>query len=93
MTALFLVSTCARSSDVRTLGRDLCRSPSIASTDVGLTILWNQPSAAAAYARAMETATADFLIFAHCDDYFPENWFERLDGRLTVLGASMPIWP
>jgi hypothetical protein len=59
MTALFLVSTCARSSDVRTLGRDLCRSPSIASTDVGLTILWNQPSAAAAYPLVEQDAVYD----------------------------------
>jgi hypothetical protein len=92
MASLFHVYTCARTSDVETLERDLCRSPSIANSDVGLTVLWNQPSAAAAFARAMETATADFLIFAHCDVYFPENWFERLAWEVDRLTRLDPNW-
>ena len=94
MAALFHVYTCARTSDVPILQRDLCRSPYIANSYVELTILWNQPSAAAAYARAMETATAAFLIFAHCDVYFPENWFERLAwevDRLTRLDSNWAV--
>jgi hypothetical protein len=88
MAARFQVYTCARSSDVDTLERDLRRSPAIASSEVELTILWNQPSAASAYAGAVEAASADILIFAHCDVYLPENWFERLEwevDRLTHL--------
>lgn len=92
MTPLFHVYTCARSSDVKTLERDLYRSPSIASSDVGLTILWNRPSAAAAYASAVETASADFLVFAHCDVYFPENWFERLAWEIDRLTRLDPSW-
>ncbi|MDE5452813.1 hypothetical protein GWE18_08015 [Bradyrhizobium sp. CSA112] len=92
MAPLFHIYTCARSSDVSTLERDLYRSPSIANSDVGLTILWNQPSAAAAYARAIETATADFLVFAHCDVYFPENWFERLAWEIDRLMLLDPSW-
>jgi hypothetical protein len=92
MAILFHVYTCARTSDVKTLERDLCRSPSISNSDVGLTILWNQPSAAAAYARAVETATADFLVFAHCDVYFPENWFKRLAWELDRLTRLDPNW-
>jgi len=74
-----------------TLQRNLRRSPAIANGEVDLTILWNRPSAAGAYACAMETASADILIFAHCDVYFPENWFERLDwevDRLTRLDSN-----
>src|SRR5947208_16404484 len=92
MNCAFHVYTCARSSDIGTLERDLCSSPSIASADVGLTILWNQPSASAAYARAVETATADFLVFAHCDVFFPQNWFERLKWEVDRLTRLDPNW-
>ncbi|SDG38355.1 hypothetical protein SAMN05216338_1001105 [Bradyrhizobium sp. Rc2d] len=92
MAALFHVYTLARTSDIPILQRDLCRSPYIANGCVELTVLWNQPSAAAAYARAIETATADFLIFAHCDVYFPENWFERLAWEVDRLTRLDPNW-
>jgi hypothetical protein len=94
MGSRFHVYTCARSSDLGTLDRDLRRSPEIANGDVNLTILWNQPSASSAYARAMETASADILIFAHCDVYFPGNWFERLKWeveRLTRLDTNWAV--
>src|SRR5262249_20006175 len=92
MSSRFHVYTCARSSDVDTLRRDLYRSPAIASGKVGLTVLWNQPSAASAYAGAMKTASAEFLVFAHCDVYFPENWFERLEWEVDRLARLDPNW-
>src|SRR4051812_3602162 len=92
MAAPFHVYTCARTSDAPTLERDLRRSPSIANGEVSLTVLWNQPSATSAYAHAMETATADLLIFAHCDVYFPENWFERLAWEADRLTRLDPNW-
>ena len=94
MAPRFHVYTCARSSDVETLQRDLRRSPAIANGKVELTVLWNQLSAAGAYARAMETASAEFLVFAHCDVFFPENWFERLEwevDRLTRLDTDWAV--
>ena len=92
MTTRFHVYTCARSSDAEILERDLRSSPAIARGLVNLTVLWNQPSAAGAYARAMETASADILIFAHCDVYFPENWFERLEWEVDRLTNLDPDW-
>lgn len=92
MTTRFHVYTCARSSDAKTLERDLRSSPAIVRGLVNLTVLWNQPSAASAYAHAMETARADILIFAHCDVHFPENWFERLEWEVDRLTRLDPNW-
>ena len=88
----FHVYCLARSSDVGRLGTDLTRSPEIANGNVGLTILWNQASAAKALARAMETATAEVLIFAHCDVYFPGCWFARLTWEVDRLARIDPKW-
>src|SRR4051794_21312802 len=92
--ASFHVYTCARSTDVEILDRDLRRSPAIAKGDVKLTILWNQSNASGAYARAIASAREDILIFAHCDVFFPEYWFERLDWeirRLTQLDSNWAV--
>jgi hypothetical protein len=70
----------------------LTRSPEIANGKVGLTVLWNQESAAAAYARAMESATAEVLIFAHCDVYFPGSWFARLAWEVDRLARIDSTW-
>ena len=55
----FHVYCLARSSDVGQLETDLACSLEIASGKVGLTILWEQASAAGGYAGAMKTATAE----------------------------------
>jgi hypothetical protein len=88
----FHVYSLARSSDVSRLETDLTRSPEIANGKIGLTVLWNQASAAGAYARAMETATAEVLIFAHCDVYFPAGWFTRLAWEVDRLARIDPEW-
>jgi hypothetical protein len=88
----FHVYCLARSSDVVHLETNLARSPEIADGKVGLTILWNQASAAGAFARAMETATAEILIFAHCDVYFPGGWFARLAWEIDRLARIDPEW-
>ena len=88
----FHVYCLARSSDVGRLEADLTRSPEIANGNVGLTVLWNQASAAQALARAMETATAEVLIFAHCDVYFPGCWFAPLTWEVDRLGRLDPKW-
>ena len=88
----FHVYSLARSIDVPRLETDLGRSPEIANGKVGLTILWNPKSAAAAYARAMQSATAEVLIFAHCDVYFPGSWFARLAWELDRLDRIDPTW-
>jgi hypothetical protein len=88
----FHVYCVARSGDVDRLETDLARSPEIAMEKVGLTVLWNQANASGAYARAMETATAEVLIFAHCDVYFPDGWFARLAWEVDLLARVDPEW-
>ena len=89
----FHVYVCARTSiDTPILERDLSRSPAIANKDVALTVLWNQKSAAIAFGTAIENATADFLVFTHCDVYFPEGWFERLAWEVDRLMQADPNW-
>lgn len=68
------------------------RSPAIAKGEVGLTILWDTGNAARAYAQAVETATADILIFTHCDVYFPEFWFDRLASEVDRLTDMDKEW-
>lgn len=88
----FHIYTCARSTDIDILERDLRRSPLVSRGKVGLTVLWNQPSASSAYAAAMGSANADILIFAHCDIYFPDGWFERLRWEIERLNQIDPAW-
>ncbi len=92
MSPIFQVYCCARSSDRGRLDTDLLSSPEIKNGKVGLTILWNQASAGAAYSRAIKTATAKVLVFAHCDVYFPQGWFERLEWELDRLSRIDSEW-
>ena len=92
MSAQFQVYACVRSSDAERLQKDLATSPEIASGEVGLTVLWDQESASGAYARVIETATADILIFTHCDVFFPDGWFERLKWEVRRLSCLDRNW-
>lgn len=83
MSGRFHIFACARTSDKEFLMRNLLRSPAIAENKVPLAVLWNQESASIAFGNAMERATAEFLIFTHCDVYFPRLWFQRLEWRWT----------
>jgi hypothetical protein len=88
----FHVYVCARTSDASTLDRDLASSPEIANKNVPLTILWNQKSASIAFSTTVENARADFLVFTHCDVYFPEHWFERLAWEVDRLTQKDRDW-
>jgi glycosyltransferase involved in cell wall biosynthesis len=88
----FHVYVCARTTDAQTLERDLARSPAIANKNVALTVLWNQKSASIAFATAVNNATSDFLVFTHCDVYFPERWFERLAWEMDRLTQADRNW-
>jgi hypothetical protein len=92
MLSKFHIFACARTSDTETLERDLFRSPAIAEKMIPRTILWNRKSASSAFAGALEEATAEFLIFTHCDVYFPKRWFERLGWELDRLARIDPDW-
>jgi hypothetical protein len=89
----FHVYVCARTEiDAPILERDLARSPAIADKRVALKVLWDQESAAIAFADAIANATADFLVFTHCDVYFPDHWFERLAWELDRLTKRDGNW-
>ena len=88
----FHIYVCARTSDANILKRDLTSSSVIARSYVPLTVLWNQKSASGAFAHAMESAAAEFLIFTHCDVYFPERWFERLEWEIERLTKIDRTW-
>lgn len=86
------VYTCARSTDLPRLQSDLSSSPEIADGTIGLTVLWNKPSASIAYSEALEAASADIVVFAHCDVYFPGQWFKRLAWEVERLSHKDPNW-
>jgi hypothetical protein len=92
MPSRFHIFACARTSDAEILKRDLLRSPAIAESKVPLTVLWNQNSASIAFADAVKNASAEFLIFTHCDVYFPKRWFERLEWEVDRLKRIDPHW-
>jgi glycosyltransferase involved in cell wall biosynthesis len=50
------------------------------------------PSAAAAYNDAIDRASADLLVFAHQDVYFPADWLANLDQSLAYLQCADPNW-
>jgi hypothetical protein len=88
----FHVYACVRSSDSEVLRTNLMLSPEIANGKVGLTALWDQRSAADAYARAMGTAAAQVVVFAHSDVYFADGWFERLKWEVDRLNRIDGEW-
>ncbi|MEO7299876.1 MAG: glycosyltransferase [Verrucomicrobiota bacterium] len=69
----------------------LLRSPGIQSaTDVILQKGF--PSAAAAYNSAIQKTSADILVFAHQDMYFPEGWIDSVIQALEYLSVHDPNW-
>ncbi len=79
-------------NDGKILARDLQSSPDIANQVVPLSVLWNETSASAAYARALTTSEADLLIFAHQDLYLPRGWFNRLARVIDRLDRLDQNW-
>jgi hypothetical protein len=89
----FHIYVCARTTvDAPILERNLARSPAILGKSVPLTVFWDRESASSAFATAVKNATADFLVFTHCDVYFPEYWFERLAWEVERLTQADPNW-
>jgi hypothetical protein len=91
----FQVYVCARNKiDAPSLERDLSRSPAIANKKIALKVFWDQESASIAFAGAIAAAAAaaEFIVFTHCDVYFPEYWFERLAWELERLTRMDRSW-
>ncbi len=75
-----------------TLVRNLLRSPEVNSGQVPITVIWDAPSASIAYHNATGRATADILVFAHQDIYFPNGWFAQLQQVCQSLTSIDPLW-
>ncbi len=74
------------------LARNLLHSPEVEDGRVPRTVIWDAPSASIAYHDAISRATADILVFAHQDIYFPEGWFQQLRRVCKSLTSMDPLW-
>lgn len=74
------------------LVRDLQASPEIASGHVDLSVIWGAEAASVAYRRASSHASADIVVFAHQDVYFPGGWFSQLKLVCERLNSVDPSW-
>lgn len=83
------VIACASHSDA-ILGANLGRSPLLET--VPLHVERNAPSAAIAYNRALDATTADVVVFAHHDVYFPPGWDALLAARLAELPPDWAVF-
>ena len=74
------------------LEKNLLSSPDVAEGLVPFTIIRDAPSASAGYHTALGQATADILIFAHQDIFFPKGWFVKLLIVCDRLDHADPSW-
>ena len=49
-------------------------------------------SAGQAYNSGLKAATADIVVFAHQDVFFPEGWFESVARAIAAISAQDPGW-
>ena len=86
----FAIICASHSDDI--LNANLRRSPLLSNGTIPLHIERGAASAAQAYNRALDATTADILIFAHHDVYFPHGWETLLQTRLATLATQDPNW-
>ncbi len=79
-------------NNAETLARNLAASPDVSNELVPLSVFWNQANASSAYAQAIASATAEFLVFAHQDVYLPCGWFDQLSHAIRQLDALDERW-
>ncbi|MGY4286392.1 hypothetical protein ACVWXO_005612 [Bradyrhizobium sp. LM2.7] len=79
-------------NDQGVLLRNLQASPEIAEGRVDVSVIWRAQAASVAYREAIGRASADIVVFAHQDVYFPEGWFSRLKLVCERLNSVDPRW-
>lgn len=79
-------------NDEEVLENNLKRSPIIAEGLVPLDCYRGARSAAEAYNQGIDNTSAEILIFAHQDVFFPEGWDEWLEKALARIEAEDPQW-
>lgn len=72
------------------LDHNLARSPMLAET--GLNTEWRAPSAAVALNRGIDATSAEIVVLAHQDVYFPRGWDALLRARIAEVAAIDPNW-
>jgi hypothetical protein len=78
------------SNDVAVLNNSLMRSPEISSKEV--VIRRNFASASQAYNSGIDSSTAEIVVFAHQDVFFPDGWFRSVTESINRLSAIDPNW-
>lgn len=77
-------------SEEDTLAQCLAASPEIASGRYSLSTYRGYASAASALNAALRAATADWVVLAHQDVYFPPGSLKRLEKSLDALSEASP---
>lgn len=86
------VEVAAAVNDVATLELCLSRSPELIAGRARLRTYEGFSSAAAAYNRALDDGSAEYVVFAHQDVYLPDGALARLVEILAALTESDPKW-
>lgn len=82
-------------NDDEVLANNLAASPMISEGSVPLIIQRGHQSAGSAYNAGLERTTADVVVFAHQDVYFPRGWERKMllaiDDRLELEGKRWGV--
>ena len=79
-------------NDAACLNQNLLASPDVWAGHVSVNVQEGAVSASAAYNAGLAETSAEFVIFAHQDVYFPAGWFTALAAQIEAVAAIDPHW-
>lgn len=79
-------------NDEDVLDNNLKRSDMVASGRVALSCYRGAKSAAQAYNEGLDDTSAEIIVFAHQDVFFPDAWEAELERAITLIEAEDPNW-
>src|SRR5581483_7755635 len=85
------IAVVTASNDDAVLNSSLRRSPEIERVKE-VVVRRGFASAAKAYNSGLDASTAEVIVFAHQDVYFPDGWFQSLAETINALSARDPHW-
>lgn len=74
------------------LARDLMASPMMAAPEVERFFCRGAHNIGEAYHEGIQATSAEYMIFAHQDVYFPEGWHLRLQTAIETLAQQGEDW-
>lgn len=80
------------SNDDECLTRNLMASDMVQTGNVTVHVERGAPSAAVAYNRGLAATTAEVIVFAHQDVYFPRGWEDQLARVVETMEMQDPNW-